>query len=83
MPRKKHSAAPVVLQPDVFYRKHVAIENGLTGYGATQTDEAIKRGDLPPLVKLGRDARACGWYGSQLIEVRERRLAEAERGAVR
>ena len=65
------------LRPEFIYRKHSPVAIGVIGLGVSQIDEQIKNGELPPLVKLG-SGRAVGWYGSQLIKLREERIAKAE-----
>jgi predicted DNA-binding transcriptional regulator AlpA len=64
------------LHPDFIYRAESDIAIAVTGVGPSQRKVAIERGELPPLVKVGKRAR--GWLGSQLIELQRRRLAEAE-----
>jgi predicted DNA-binding transcriptional regulator AlpA len=71
------------LNPNFFYRKHSPIALGVIGLSASQIDEKIKTGELPPLVKTSASGRGVGWTGSQLIELQRQRLAEAEERARR
>lgn len=66
------------IHPDFFYNRSSRIARGAIGYGPTQTDEKIKRGELPPPVKLSASGRSSGWYGRTLIALREERIAKAE-----
>jgi predicted DNA-binding transcriptional regulator AlpA len=83
MPRKNNPldlTAPLV--PHFFYRRHGPVAKGVIGLEDTQIDEHIKSGELPPPVKAFESGRASGWFGWQLIELQQRRLAQAEVGAV-
>ncbi|MDR3408980.1 MAG: hypothetical protein P4L68_10825 [Methylovirgula sp.] len=67
------------LHPDLFYRKMQALP--YFGYGATQIDEKIKSGDVPPLVFLSDGGRAAGWFGRAIIRwqrEREKRATAAK-----
>lgn len=50
----------------------------MIGLSDTQIDEKIKNGELDPPVKAFDDGRATGWFGFQLIEIQEQRLARAK-----
>jgi hypothetical protein len=71
------------LHPDLFYRKHHPFTLGVIGIGVTQIDEAIERGELPPLVSATESGRAVGWIGRQLIELQKRRLEKDEADAAK
>jgi len=75
------------LNPHFFYRKHSPIAMGVIGLAASQIDEKIKSGELPPPVPAFESGRATGWTGAQLIAFQQQRLAralaaEAERKSV-
>jgi hypothetical protein len=79
----KKSAAPAgTIHPDFFYRKHSAEARAVIGYGPSQLEEKIRSGDVDPPVALSESGRACGWYGSQLLAMKQRRIAQAERKAL-
>ena len=63
------------LHPHFFYRKNSAVALNVIGLSPSQTDEAIQAGDVPRPVNITANGRACGWLGSQLIELQQRRLA--------
>ena len=81
MSKPKPDVDEFELRPDFFYRKHSPVALGVIGLGTTQIDEALDRGELPPLVDATDSGRACGWYGFQLIELQRQRLAKAEAAA--
>jgi predicted DNA-binding transcriptional regulator AlpA len=66
------------LNPDYVYRKFDPVTLNVIGLGPTQINGAIARGELPPPVKITQSGRARGWLGSQLIELQQKRLAEAQ-----
>ena len=81
MPRKKPLDLTQPLVPHFFYRRHGPVAKGVIGLSDTQIDEKIKSGELDPPVKAFEDGRATGWFGFQLIEIQEQRLARAEAAA--
>jgi predicted DNA-binding transcriptional regulator AlpA len=84
MPRTKPVAPDIErINPDFFYRKHGATARAVIGLGASQTDEMIKAGKLPPPIRAFEGSKAIGWLGSQLIQLQKHRLARAQTEAER
>jgi hypothetical protein len=81
MPRTKPVDLTHPLVPHFFYRRHSPIAKGVIGLSDTQIDAKIKSGELDPPVKAFEDGRATGWFGFQLIEIQEQRLARANAAA--
>jgi predicted DNA-binding transcriptional regulator AlpA len=75
MPRKFNLLEPLV--PHFFYRRQGPVAKGVIGLEDSQIDEKIKTGELPPPVKAFESGRSTGWFGWQLIELQQRRLAKA------
>jgi hypothetical protein len=69
------------LVPHFFYRRGGPVATGVIALSPNQIDEKIKTGELSPPVKAFESGRATGWFGWQLIELQQRRLAQAEVGA--
>src|SRR5262245_59156027 len=78
MPRTKPVDLTQPLVRHFFYRRHGRIAKGVIGLSDTQIDEKIKTGQLDPPVKAFDGGRASGWFGFQLIEIQEERLARAK-----
>lgn len=81
MPKaKKKIASPPRLDgpinPDLLYRVTDAIK--YFGYRPTQLTEKIKSGDIPPPVKLSTSGHAAGWFGRQIIEWQQQRIAASK-----
>jgi predicted DNA-binding transcriptional regulator AlpA len=72
----KKLAAPTAhaLTPNEFVRKRDALP--YFGLAPTQLEDRIKKGEIPPPVKLSKTGRATGWFGSQIIAWQAQRLAE-------
>jgi hypothetical protein len=67
------------LEPDEIVRKSKGHKYFGLKYGALE--DAIERGDIPPPVSLTASGRARGWFGRQIIEHQQRRLAAAKQSA--
>lgn len=65
------------IRPEFVYRKSDPETRRILGLGQTAIDDAIKRGDIVPPAPLTAQGKACGWYGFQLIQMIDRRLAAA------
>jgi hypothetical protein len=86
MPRTKSAAlnlSALPLNPHYFYRKHSPVTKAVIGLQATQIDAMIEAGELPPPVPAYEGAKATGWVGQILIELQEKRLAQAKAEAER
>jgi len=74
---KKKIASPARLEgpinPDLLYRLGEA--RPYFGLKPTQLAERIKSGDIPPPVKLTASGNACGWFGRQILEWQQKRIA--------
>jgi hypothetical protein len=73
--RQIDDARPI--DPDRFYRKAEIIRRRFFGYGVSQFDEKIKKGELPPLISLSETGRASGLYGRIIINLQEELEAKA------
>ena len=78
---KSKSGEMELIHPDYFYNFTSPVTRWAIGYGPTTTAEKIKSGELPPPVKLSPSGRSSGWYGFQLIKLRQDRIAAAEAAA--
>src|SRR5262249_48462981 len=65
------------IRPEFVYRKSDPETRRILGLKPTAIDDAIARGDIDPPAPLTATGKAMGWYGFQLIEMIERRLAAA------
>jgi hypothetical protein len=65
------------LVPHFFYRRGGPVATGVIALSPNQIDEKIKTGELPPPVKAFESGHATGWFGWQLIELQQRRMAKA------
>jgi hypothetical protein len=65
------------LVPHFFYRRGGPVATGVIALSPNQIDEKIKTGELPPPVKAFESGRTTGWFGWQLIELQQRRMAKA------
>jgi hypothetical protein len=61
--RQIDDARPI--DPDRFYRKAV-IRRRFFGYGVSQFDQKIKKGELPPLISLSETGRASVYMAGPL-----------------
>jgi predicted DNA-binding transcriptional regulator AlpA len=59
------------INPDYFYR--LVDARKFFGYGVTQLDLHIARGDVPAPVLLSEGGRACGWFGRTILEWQAKR----------
>jgi predicted DNA-binding transcriptional regulator AlpA len=64
------------INPDFFYRLSVCPP--FLGYELSQLKVKIDCGELPRPVSLSDSGRALGYYGSQLLEIKAKRIAEAQ-----
>jgi hypothetical protein len=80
MPTKRKPAAPEQQQihPHYSYRVGSDVSISVIGLGPSQQRKAIELGELPQPVKLTASGRSRAWTGQQLIDIQNRRLAEAE-----
>jgi hypothetical protein len=80
MPTQKKRIPDIaeLIHPQFVYRMSSPTARGVIGLGPTQTQEAIKRGELPPPIALTDSGIAKGWTGAQLLEVQQQRVAKAE-----
>jgi hypothetical protein len=76
MPRAQTPVITERINPDAFYRKHSPVVRAAIGLGHIQIDEAVKAGKLEPPVPAVEGSRACGYLGSTLLEIQNRRLAK-------
>jgi hypothetical protein len=67
------------LDPGAFYRWSRGFD--LFGLRHTQLCEAAKTGKIPPTMESAAGGKARGWVGTQIIEHRRARLAEAQERA--
>lgn len=66
------------LVPNHVYRKTDPNTRKILGLSATQIDEAINNGTLPPPFDVLPGGHAKGWMGLTLIQLLRERLARAE-----
>jgi predicted DNA-binding transcriptional regulator AlpA len=64
-----------IINPDFLYRQ--TILPAFLGLGLSQIKAKIKSGEFPKPVKLSEHGRAIGYYGSQLLEIKAKRIAQA------
>lgn len=67
------------INPDFFYRRLVCPL--YLGLELTQLDVKIKEGEFPPFIQISESGRAQGYYGSQLLEIKAKRIAAGKRAA--
>ena len=51
-----------------------------TGYGRTQLQQLVDKGEFPAPIKLSDAGRAVGWFEHDVIEWQQRRLAKRDEG---
>ena len=61
-----------------FLREREVIQR--CGYGRTQLDDLIARGEFPKPFRLSDSGRAKGWDEDEIIEWQAQRMASRERG---
>lgn len=75
----KNSVDPTLpIVPHFWYPRSGIVAKGVLGLGRTQQDEKIASGEIPPPCTAFEGSREFGWFGSQLLEVIERRRARAQ-----
>jgi hypothetical protein len=67
------------LEPNEIVRFYNAAK--YFGYQPTQLRKKIESSEIPPPVPLSDDGRALGWFGWQIIEHQQKRLAAAQAAA--
>jgi hypothetical protein len=65
------------IRPQYFYRKEAPETLRIIGLKASGVDEAVRRGELPPLLTLTPSGRSKGWRGCQLIAMIREQLEAA------
>jgi hypothetical protein len=63
------------INPDRFYRLNLC--PFFLGLSVPMLRALANRGEIDPPVKLSESGRACGYYGSTLIAIKNRRLKDA------
>jgi predicted DNA-binding transcriptional regulator AlpA len=64
------------INPDFVYR--ITVLPAYLGLGLSQIKSKIKSGEFPRPVSLSASGRALGYYGSQLLEIKAKRIKEAQ-----
>ena len=67
------------LHPNEIIRKHMGPK--YFGLGATQLEEEIRRGTIPPPKVLSSNGRAKGWTGQQILDHQARLFEQEEDSA--
>jgi predicted DNA-binding transcriptional regulator AlpA len=67
------------LDPNQIVRMHEGRK--YFGYGPTQIEEKINRGEIPAPMALSATGRAKGWTGQQIIDHQRRLLTAAKQRA--